>query len=114
MTTTEPEIEVRYEGAGTGSELWGMTQANFLVELPQRHSKEVAVMLNDAAAVYLARELQTNDSAEFRTGAARHAGEYLVMKLASAGHHLDSSLIISLATLQDNGDILDYLKRVAS
>jgi hypothetical protein len=114
MTTTEPEIAVRYEGPGTGSELWGMSQANFLVDLPRRHSKEIAVLLNDAASHVLAQQLATDDTPEFRAGAARYGGEYLIRKLAASGRHLDSSLVLSLSTLEEHSDILAHLKRIAS
>lgn len=54
MTTSASTGNVRFEGMGVGTEIWGATQANFLVLVPPQHAKEAAVLLNDPAAKQLA------------------------------------------------------------
>jgi hypothetical protein len=112
MTTIpiEPEVTVRYEGGAVATEIWGMTQANFIVQLPGRHLKEVGVMLNDAAARFLAMQLGQDDTHAFRLAAARHAGDYLLRKLVGEGRRLDSAITLSQGVLDDNPDILDHLQ----
>jgi hypothetical protein len=111
--TMAPDLpfSVRYEGDGVATEIWGMTQANFSVALPDRHVKEVGVMLNDAAARYLAEQLEQPDTPEFRKAAAQHAGRYWVETLVSESLPLDSSIMISRGTLDTRPDILEHLMR---
>jgi hypothetical protein len=112
--TTAPEmpISVRYEGDAVATEIWGMTQANFTVQLPDRHAKEVAVMLNDAAARYLAEQLDQPDTPEFRKAAAQYAGRYWVEEIVTERRQpLDSAITMSRGTLDANPQILEYLKR---
>ncbi len=113
MTTAAApsEFTVRYDGSAVGTEIWGMTQANFLVQTPGRNPKEVAVMLNDAAARVLARELGQEDTPDFRREAAHHAGQYFVQKLVDTGKHLWSAITLSEGVLDEYPDILDYLQR---
>jgi len=112
MTVDAPsEVIVRYDGGAVGTEIWGMTQANFLVRLPGANAKDVAVMLNDAAARVLAKALEQEDTPEFRRAAVEHAGAYLVEKLANSGRYFSSALNLSEGVLDENPDILEHLKR---
>ncbi len=112
MTSTlDPAIDVRYEGGGTGTELWGMTQANFVVSLPGRHDKEVAVFLNDAAAHLLAQELDQPDTSEFRQAAAHQAGQFWVEELVRGSRHLDSQIFVSVGLLDEHPEIIAHLKQ---
>ena len=110
MSTAEDGAMVSFEGGGVGTELWGMTQANFLVHLPRRHSKEVAIMLNDAAAVALATELGVDNTSAFRSEAAERVGRYIVERRAKSGHHLDSAITVSAADLANEPGLLESLK----
>jgi hypothetical protein len=112
MTSTAASgITVSYEGGGVGSELWGMTQANFMVHVPGRHTREVAVMLNETAGSCLARELGQADTPAFRLAVANQAGKYWIECLAREGHHLDSAITMSSALLDERPDILKHLKK---
>jgi len=115
MTSTAPsEITVRYEGPGAGTELWGMTQANFSVGITGRHAKECAVLLNDAAAHYLAKELGREDTAETHQALAVEAGTFILRQRAESGAHADSSIMVSVALLQEQPAILDHLRSLAA
>ena len=111
MTSTAPsEITIRYEGPGTGTELWGMTQANFSVGIPGRHAKESAICLNDAAARYLANELGREDTPEARQALAAEVGAYVLRQRAEAGAHPDSLIMVSVALLQEQPGIIEHLR----
>jgi len=100
--TSAPEIEatVTFEGIGTGTDLWGGTQANFLVFRPGHHEKEAAVVLNGPAAAYLAGMLGREDDAAFRAEAARQIGQRWLESLIAQGHHVDSVAVVSRALLE--------------
>jgi hypothetical protein len=100
--TSAPETEatVTFEGMGTGTELWGGTQANFLVYRPGHHEKEAAVVLNDPAAAYLAGLLGREDDEAFRAEAARRVGLWWLGRLVSQGRHVDSVVVLSRALLE--------------
>lgn len=111
MTTpAASDITVRYECPGAGTEIWGMTQANFSVFIPGHHAKESAVNVTDAAARYLASELGREDTAEFRQRMATRIGARVLEQLAASGAHLDSAITISVAYLQEHPEILHELK----
>lgn len=109
-SAASPEITVRYEGPGTSTELWGVTQANFSVGVPGRHAKEAAIQLNDAAARYLESELGQENTAEARQDLAIRVGEYLLRTKADAGAHIDSLTMVSVALLQENPAVLEHLR----
>ncbi len=115
MTSTAPsEITVRYEGPGTGTEIWGMTQANFSVGIPGRHAKECAVLLNDAAARFLTRELGRDDTPETRQALAVEVGSYVLRQRAESGAHPDSLIMVSVALLQEQPAILAHLRSLGA
>jgi len=64
--TTESLASVGYEGSSPGTDTWWYTQANFLVAIPGRNSKESAILMNEPAGKFLAAELGMADSAETR------------------------------------------------
>jgi len=109
---TTPEITVRYEGAGVSTEIWAMTQGNFMVMIPGHHAKEAAIALNDAAAKYLAEQLGREDTPENRQALARDAGAYILKKRALAGGHIDSVTTVSVALLSQHPELVDYLKSI--
>ncbi len=106
-----PEVAIRYEGQGVGTEIWGCTQANFLVAAPGQHAREVAVLLNDAAASYLAAELGATNDEEFRAVAVRHVGEWWLARKVAEGGHLDSVVMLSRAALEASPPLLAALKK---
>jgi hypothetical protein len=109
--TKAPEVVIRYEGGGVGTELWGCTQANFLVAAPGQHAREVAVLLNDAAAAYLAAELGADNDEHFRAKVVRHVGEWWLQRKIAEGGHLDSVLMVSRAALEASPPPLPALKK---
>lgn len=112
MHAAEGEIAIQYEGPGVAQEIWGATQANFVVLRPHHAAKEVAVMLNDKAVQRLAREFGVADTPEFREGAARFAGRAAIQRLWDRRGRLDSAIVVSAATLDEDPTILEELRHV--
>jgi hypothetical protein len=103
----EPAAVIRFEGFTPGTEIWGGTQANFLVQLPGRNAKESAVLLIDPAAKFLAESSGREDSEEFRQEAARAVGEAVLPTLAKPGVSLDSVIMVSRAYLEERPAVLE-------
>lgn len=110
MTAPESELIIAYEGPGTAGEFWGATQAYFVVERPHQPAREVAILLNDAAAEALARQLGVEDTTEFREKAARAAGEAWIRKLLESGVHLAPSVFISAGTLREHPELVEAVR----
>lgn len=111
MAHTE-DIAIQYEGPGVATELWGGTQANFLVTRHPHPAREVAVLLNDVAARYLATELGVEDTEAFREGAARVAGRIAIRKLWESKRRFDSIIVISRATFEEDPAFLQELRQL--
>jgi hypothetical protein len=115
MTTMDPPGErVRYEGSSVGTEIWGMTQANFLVVIPGRHAKETAISLTDAAARRLADELGQENTPDFRQRMAREAGFAYLEPLADGYGHVDSLIVVSEGFLEEHAAVLERLRASAN
>lgn len=106
MTTVMGAGEVRFEGFTAGTELWGSTQANYLVKLPGRHAKEAAVLLNDPTAKALAEKLGQENTQEFREEAARVAGGIIFRDLLDHGRPIDSIIMASNNYFEQNPEQL--------
>ena len=102
--------EVRFEGYSPGTEIWGSTQADFLLVVPGRHAKEMAVLLNDPAAKFLAESTGREDGPEFRETAARGTGEAALSELVASGRPFESILMISRAYLDEHPAVLERVK----
>ena len=113
MTSLETHSRVRYEGGSAGTEIWGMTQANFLVAMPGRHAKEVAVNLTDSAAAWLAKELGAEDSKTFRQDTARQIGAGYLTSAVDRGLAFDSMVIASEGFLEQHPELIAQLRTVA-
>lgn len=113
--TTERDLTVSYEGIGSGAhEIWGATQANFLVAGgPWPGGKEVAVMLNDPAAAMLAEALGVENSEDFRANAARVVGEAAIRERHQRLGSVDSLVTVSRATLESHPELIDALRETA-
>ena len=109
-TTMEAQPNVRYEGGSAGTEIWGMTQANFLIAIPGRHAKEAAVNLTDSAALWLAKELGQVDSKEFREETARRIGVAFFSNVVAGGFAVESIVIASEGFLEDHPELLVQLR----
>ena len=107
MTTSATTGNVRFEGMGVGTEIWGATQANFLVLMPPHHAKEAAVLLNDPAAKQLASALGLEDSAEFRADAARAVGQLYLEDRLAAGKPIESVTTLSHAFFNERPDLFE-------
>jgi hypothetical protein len=113
MTVTEP-ADIRFEGFTQGTEIWGSTQANFLVRIPGRHLKEAAILLNDPTARMLADLVGREDSQDFREQAARAAGELVFRDVLDRGANVDSLVMVSNAYFEQRPQILEQLKAALS
>jgi hypothetical protein len=105
------KADVRYEGGSAGTELWGGTQANFLVAEEGQRLREVAVLLTDAGAAFLAGYLGREDSEAFRALAAREAGQRLVERLIATSRHTPPIIMVSRAALEAEPEVLAAVKR---
>jgi hypothetical protein len=108
----ETEIVIRYTGAGSGAhEIWGGTQANFLVATPGwPGAREVAVMLNDPAAALLAESAGVENSDEFRHEAATRVGEAAIRERFLRLGRVDAVVTVSQATLEDHPELIDAMR----
>ncbi|MFN8617350.1 MAG: hypothetical protein U0837_09645 [Dehalococcoidia bacterium] len=107
MTTSASTGNVRFEGMGVGTEIWGATQANFLVLVPPQHAKEAAVLLNDPAAKQLASALGVEDGEAFRAEAARALGELYLEDRLRAGKPIESVTTLSHAFFAERPDLFE-------
>lgn len=102
---------VRYEGSSPGTEIWGYTQANFLVAVPGRHAKESAILLNEPAARYMMAELGLDDSTETRETLARLVGEAWYPGAIERGGDIESIVTVSRAFLVEHPEILASVRK---
>ncbi|MBK6560974.1 hypothetical protein [Candidatus Amarobacter glycogenicus] len=107
---TAHTTDIRFEGFTPGTEIWGVTQANFLVRPSGAHGKETAVQLNDPAARMLAEATGNVDSAEFRERAAQAAGEAILTDVAARGASPESIIVASNGYFADFPDLLERVK----
>jgi len=110
VNTLGPEITVRYEGTGVGTEIWGMTQANFLVGRHGRAAQEVAVMLSNPAAEFLAEELGQDCTPEFRVEAAKHVGAIWTKQIFLSHGRVDPTVTVSRGTFEEHPELLGQVK----
>lgn len=113
MMAAEPvggSPEVRYEGPTEGGELWGGTQANFMV-VRAGPDKESAVILNDAAAGLIAGHLGVENTPEWRELAARAAGEVWIGQALAGNRHVDSLRLLSCAALEADPGLLTGIEQ---
>lgn len=110
MIAPESELIISYEGPGRAGELWGGTQVYFVVDRPQQPAREIAILLNDAAAASLAEQLGVGDDESFRVHAARSAGEAWIRKLVETGVHLAPSIFISAGTLREHPELVEAVR----
>ena len=106
MSTAPATTTIRYHGPGDGAELWGGTQADFVLDWPGRPAREVAVLLQDAAAAALAGAASTEDGPAFRTAAARAVGEAWLEAQVERRARIDSVTVISAATLAERPELV--------
>ena len=106
MSAASATTTIRYHGPGEGAELWGGTQADFVLDWPGRPAREVAILLQDAAAAALAGAASAEDGPDFRTAAARAVGEAWLQAQAERRGRIDSISIISAATLAERPELM--------
>ena len=110
MTPTAEPSAIRFESIGVGTELWGGTQANFLIVHTGHHAKEAAVVLNTPAAAYIAEFLGEADTPEFRALAAQHVGRLWLEHLEAAGRPVPSLVFLSKSALEAEPALLEQLR----
>ena len=109
-TTAEAQATVRYEGSSAQNELWGGTQANFVVTVEGQHDREVAVLLPESVATYLAQASGREDTQESHFAIAREAGQSYLESLLRSGKHIAPFLMLSRAALDADPALLAELK----
>lgn len=114
MSAAAADASVRYQGPGEGGELWGGTQAGFVIVRPGRPDREVAVLLQHAAAAELARAAGADDGDEFRARAARLAGAAWLSARTAHGERPDSFAVISAATLRERPELVEAVRAGAA
>ena len=112
MSAAPETATIRYHGSGDGAELWGGTQADFVVDWPGRPAKEVAILLQDAAAAELAQVSSASDGADFRIAAARAVGEAWLAAQVAQQERLDSFVVISTATLGERPELVEAARAI--
>lgn len=108
---TESGAVVRYEGSSPGTDIWGYTQANFLVALPGRNAREAAILMNEPAGAFLAAQLGLEDSAETRDALARALGEAWFPELFVRGADIESIVTVSRAFLNNHPEMIEAVRR---
>ncbi len=114
MSTALAEAAIRYHGPGEGGELWGGTQADFVIEWPGQPDREVAVLLQHAAAAELAGAAGMDDGDAFRDHAARLAGAAWLAARVARGERPDSFAVISAATLRERPELVEAVRAGAA
>lgn len=109
--TTESLASVGYEGSSPGTDTWGYTQANFLVAIPGRNSKESAILMNEPAGKFLAAELEMADSAETRDALARALGEVWFPILIERGGDVESIVTVSRGFLDNHPEVIEAVRK---
>ncbi len=105
-SAAEEQITVSYEGSSSQNELWGGTQANFVVTAPGQHQREVAVLLPEAVATYLAAATGRQDSPESHLAIAREGGQCYLECLLRNGKHVAPFLMLARAELNADPGLL--------
>ena len=106
MSAALETTTIRYLGPGEGGELWGGTQAGFILDWPGRPAREVAILLQDAAAAVLAQAASADGDAEFRAAAARAVGRAWLEAQVERQGRVDPVIVISAATLTERPELV--------
>ena len=110
MTSSTIPGAVRFEGLSVGTEIWGATQANFLVSVPGHHAKEAAILLNDPAAKLLSEMTGSENTEEFRAEAAKVAGEMILTDRLSRGAPIESVMSLSSSFFREEPEVAERIK----
>ena len=113
MSAASAPTTISYHGPGAGAELWGGTQADFVLDWPRRPAREVAVLLQDAAAEALAQAASAEDGPDFRAAAARAVGEAWLEAQVERQGRIDSMVVISAATLAERPELVAVARTLA-
>ena len=113
MSAASATTTIRYHGPGDGAELWGGTQADFVLDWPNRPAREVAVLLQDAAAEALAQAASADNGPDFRAAAARAVGEAWLEAQVERQGRIDSMVVISAATLAERPELVAVARTLA-
>ena len=114
MSAASGTTTISYHGPGDGAELWGGTQADFVLDWPNRPAREVAVLLQDAAAEALAQAASAENGPHFRAAAARAVGEAWLEAQVERDARVDSIVVISAATLAERPELVAVARGLAS
>lgn len=114
MSAATATTTISYHGPADGAELWGATQADFVLDWPNRPAREVAVLLQDAAAEALAQAASAEDGPDFRAAAARAVGEACLQAQVEREGRIDSLIVISAATLAERPELADIAQNLGA
>lgn len=106
VAMSEPEVSLYYQGPGYATEIWGTTQANFLIEIPGRNDREVAVDMGDPVATFLSEKTGLENTPEFRADAARLVGGLRLRQLVAQGEVIDAIVTVSVDLLERDPELL--------
>jgi len=108
--TVDTELTIEFERFTPGADLLGATQANFSIDRPGIHAKELSILLNNPAAAYIAEIVGRENTPAFREEAAIIAGKAWLRRLLDAGQHPDSIIFLSRSALDGAPDFVETLK----
>ncbi|MEZ4481292.1 MAG: hypothetical protein R3B97_09075 [Dehalococcoidia bacterium] len=80
--TVETDLTIEFQRFTPGADLLGATQANFSIDRPGIHAKELSILLNNPAAAYIAEIVGRENTPAFREEAARIAGKAWLRRLS--------------------------------
>lgn len=111
VAVMEASPSVAFEGMGEGTEIWGGTQANYIVERPGHPAKEAAVILNDPGAAYLASLLGRENTPEFRADATRYLGQALLERMVATRGVIESLRMLGRADLDRDPALVEAVRQ---
>lgn len=100
------DLALTYQGPGISTEIWGVTQVNFIIAVPGRHARELAVDVGLPVGAFMAEQLGVENTEEFRVVAARALGECHLHQQHAQGHQIDSVEAISVDFIKKDPDLL--------
>ena len=111
MSAPTAEATIRYLGPGDGAELWGGTQADFVIDWPHRaRPRRSRFSSRTQPPARWRRPRGGLDTADSRVEAARVVGEAWLSAQVARERHLDSLVVISAATLRERPELVDAVR----
>jgi hypothetical protein len=100
---------VRFENIGEGTEIWGGTQANFIILRPGA-DREVAIILNDPAIDHVAAALGQEATPEFAADVTHRIGQLWLERQLAANRPIDAIQFLSRASIESAPELIEALR----